>query len=251
VAQRQGREETRSATRRAAGSAGPGKAAASRSRRVGATAADEGREVAATAADEAQETAATAAEQSREVAASAADEGRRVARRAARDARELAGTVSVQAEQVSQEIAEQGRSVVEETTTQLEEQARAQTERLAQALRQLGTEAQALAEGRPADAGTVRDYVSQASERLLEAAGRLEGVADDIDSRGLQGVLEDVQRFARRRPGVFLVGAAIAGFGVGRAVRSSGDGEAAPTRTPARALGAGPVSRRRPTTGAG
>jgi hypothetical protein len=33
-------------------------------------------------------------------------------------------------------------------------------------------------------------------------------------------VLEDVQTFARRRPGVFLLGAAVLGFGVGRYVKA-------------------------------
>ena len=41
-----------------------------------------------------------------------------------------------------------------------------------------------------------------------------------LEDRGIEGVVDDVSRFARRRPGVFLLAAAGAGFVVGRFVRS-------------------------------
>jgi hypothetical protein len=50
-----------------------------------------------------------------------------------------------------------------------------------------------------------------------------------MDQRGVEGVLDDVRSFARRRPGVFLLGAGIAGFAVGRLVRGAKD---APTSRP-------------------
>jgi len=36
------------------------------------------------------------------------------------------------------------------------------------------------------------------------------------DERGLEGTVEDLRQFARRRPGLFLMGAAVAGFAVSR-----------------------------------
>jgi hypothetical protein len=56
----------------------------------------------------------------------------------------------------------------------------------------------------------------------------------------VQGVAEDLRRFARRQPGLFLAGAGIAGFVVARLLRSgamsgsSGDGRSSSTTTPTR-----------------
>ena len=56
---------------------------------------------------------------------------------------------------------------------------------------------------------------------VLEGAERqVEGLASRLEQRGPQGLMDDVTRFARRRPGVFLSGAVAAGFVVGRVVRA-------------------------------
>ena len=49
---------------------------------------------------------------------------------------------------------------------------------------------------------------------------RWSSFASRLEDRGIEGVVDDVARFARRRPGVFLLAAAGAGFVVGRFVRS-------------------------------
>ncbi len=46
-------------------------------------------------------------------------------------------------------------------------------------------------------------------------------VAGDIDDRGVGALLDDLQAFARRRPGAFLLGAAALGFGLGRLAKAS------------------------------
>jgi hypothetical protein len=207
-------------------------------RRVASTAADEGREVASTARQQGSQVASTAAEEARSVASTAADRGQQVAQVAVQDARELAGTVKDQAAQVGQELSTQGRNLMEETKTQLEEQTRVQAERLAGTFSKLAGEAQALAEGRPEEAPNVAGYARRAADRLYGAADRLYEVVEDVDSRGLEGLLDDVQTFARRRPAAFLLGAAIAGVGVGRMVRANNDdgsGQAAPAQAPSRA----------------
>ena len=94
------------------------------------------------------------------------------------------------------------------------------TEQLASALRDLGEQAQALADGRPEDAPTLTDYVGRAADGLYGGADRLHAVASDIEQRGVSGVLDDLQTFARRRPGAFLLGAAVVGFGIGRVVKT-------------------------------
>ena len=46
-------------------------------------------------------------------------------------------------------------------------------------------------------------------------------VADYLDRRGFEGAVGELQDFARRRPGTFLLGAAVAGFLVGRAAKAA------------------------------
>ncbi len=131
-------------------------------------------------------------------------------------------------ERVRGEAIKQGRTAVAEARSQLESQAQAQVRGLAARLAGLGEEAQALGEGRPEDADTLVPYLSNATAAVHDAADRIYTLAADLDERGLAGVLEDVQAFARRRPGPFLVGAAVAGFGLGRAVRASSSQDAEP-----------------------
>jgi len=145
-----------------------------------------------------------------------------VARTANADVRELAGTVRNQADQVKDELAGQAREMLAETQGQLRQQADMQASRMASVLLQVGSQAVALSEGRPAQAGPLVDYAEHAAEWLDTAASH-------IEDRGLEGLATDVVDFARRRPAVFLAGAAVVGFGVGRLIRSgavSADGNA-------------------------
>jgi hypothetical protein len=175
---------------------------------------------------EAKETAATATEKGKEVAGTASDQ-----------AKAVADTAREQVGQVRQEVAQQGREVVSQATAKLQEQGRAQAQELASTVRGWADQTRALAEGRPEEAGQVAQYARQAADGVANAAGKLE-------ERGFEGVVDDLQRFARRRPGVFLFGAAVAGFGVGRLLRgaSAGNGssyssETAPTGYTAPASG--------------
>jgi len=162
---------------------------------------------------------ATAKTQARQVKGTAAVQTKAVARTANQDVRELAGTVRTQADQVKGELAGQAREMLDETRGQLQNQADMQATRMARAVFQVGSQAVALSEGRPEQAGPLVDYAEQ-------AATWLDNTASYIEERGVEGLAVDVVDFARRRPGVFLAGAAVLGFGVGRLVRSgavSGD----------------------------
>jgi hypothetical protein len=184
-------------------------------------ASEEGRQVASRATDEGRKVASRSIGEAQDVANTATQQGQQLARVASEQGRELVGTVKERASEVSSELLEQGQTLAQDARTQVEEQAREQTRRLAGTLTKLGNEAQALADGRPEDAETLRDYVRRGGEGLTGTADRLYGLADDMEERGLGGVVEDLSRFARRRPGAFLLGAAVAGFGVARVVRSS------------------------------
>jgi hypothetical protein len=137
-----------------------------------------------------------------------------VAQTASEQTQEVAGAVKEQAAEVVQSAKEQGRNVAHEAREQLRVQANSQTQRLAEALRGVGTQVQALADGRTEEAGGARDYARQAAGTVQEWAGR-------VESRGFQGLTRDLEQVARRRPGAFLAGAATAGFLIGRLLRSS------------------------------
>lgn len=115
------------------------------------------------------------------MASTAAGQGQQVAREAADQAREVVVAARKQATQVTRELSTQARVLVEETRTKLEDEAGVQTRRLAGGLRRLGGEAQALAEGRPQEAGAVAGYVRQAADRLWS-------VADEIETKGPEGL---------------------------------------------------------------
>ncbi|MFE2914800.1 hypothetical protein [Kitasatospora indigofera] len=124
------------------------------------------------------------------------------------NAAEVAGTAKEQASQVVGEVGAQARDLLSEARGQLQEQARAQTGRLAGNVRQLADELRDMA-GRGKPDSTATTAVAQ----IADGGHR---VADHLDRRGPDGLLEDVQDFARRRPGLFLAGAALAGFALGR-----------------------------------
>jgi len=168
---------------------------------------------AATAKRETKKVASTATAEASRIKGTAIGQGKVVARTAGQDVRELGATVREQADQVKGELAGQARELLSETREQLQAQADVQTGRLAAALLQVGTQAVALAGGRPEEAGPLAQYAEQ-------AAGWLDACASEIEERGLEGIAADVTDFARRRPGVFLAGAAVVGFGVGRLIRS-------------------------------
>ena len=165
------------------------------------------------ATDQAAGVASTAAEQTGHVATRAVEGGKWVAAVGQDEARQVASTAAEQVGQVAGEVGTQARNLIEESKTQLHAQAQTQTDQIATKLRTLGDQVQALVEGRTEDAGPLGDYARQAAQTVSHVANR-------VEDRGFDGIVEDVQRFARRRPGTFLLGAAVAGFGIGRLLRA-------------------------------
>jgi exonuclease VII large subunit len=161
-------------------------------------------------------------ESAQHVASTAVDHGQQVARGGAQQARKVIDTSRQQAAEVAQELSDQARGLLDEARAQLRDQAETQVQRLAEGLHRLGDEAQALAEGRPQEARTLRDYVDKTSAKLDE-------IADDLESKGAEGLWEDLQTLARSHPGSFLLAAGVAGLAVGRLVRSAAPGERQPS----------------------
>ncbi len=123
-----------------------------------------------------------------------------------------------QAGEVLHEAKSQVRNVAEDLKHDAHQQASRQTERAAEGLRGLAQQIGALVDGRPAEAGMAGDYARRLGDRVTAVAERME-------DGGVDGMLQDVRRFARRRPGTFLLGAAVVGFAAGRVLRAGAQGQ--------------------------
>ncbi len=149
------------------------------------------------------------------VAGAAKDEATGVGSSAAEQAKEVAAQAKDQARSVMASAGDSAWNALQETTAEVRAQADQRTRQAAEVLRGTTDQFRALAEGRPEEAGPVGEYARQVADQLSQFADRL-------DEGGIGGLLDDAARFARRRPGLFLVGAAAAGFAVGRFLRNQG-----------------------------
>lgn len=152
-------------------------------------------------------TATTAKDQATQVGQTARDKGAEVASAAADQAKNVAGETKYQAKQLLQE-----------TQTQVREQAGSQKDKAAGGLRSISDELRSLADGTSgsAESGMVTDLARQASEKMQDLAGWL-------DSKEPGDLIEEIRDLARRKPGSFLVGAAVAGALAGRLTRGAVD----------------------------
>ena len=144
----------------------------------------------------------------------ATGKAKEVAGQTAEQAKRVAGEAQDQAKRVAGDVADHARDVLDQTRSEVRSQADQGTKRVAGGLRTMGQQLQALRDGRTQDAGPLTGYADQARDKVHQLAARL-------DDGGIDGVASDLSRFARRRPGLFLLGCAGAGFAVARLVRSS------------------------------
>ena len=183
------------------------------------------------ARQEATNVAGTAAEEGKGAAAAAADAGGQVASTAAEGAKELASQTAQQAGDVKRQATEQARQFVGQAQDQLREQAESQAQRASSGLKDLSTQLRGLAEGKPAVGGVAQNGVRQLAEKV-------EAIAQRMDERGVDGTVDDLRRFARQRPGAFLLGAAVAGFAVVRLGKGLKEAQEDQPQLPASAAGA-------------
>ncbi|GGY38173.1 hypothetical protein [Streptomyces djakartensis] len=144
---------------------------------------------------------------------------------------QLAGTAADQARAVAGEARQQAGVAVRDLRSRAMSEVEEQSKRAAGTLRQWADDLSGLAENAQSDS-PARSLAGQAADGGHRAA-------DYLEKQGVEGVLADVQDFARRRPGAFLGGALLAGLAVGRLVkvaakadRSSGNGHQEAARTP-------------------
>ncbi|MET8349701.1 MULTISPECIES: hypothetical protein [unclassified Micromonospora] len=141
----------------------------------------------------------------------ARQEASRVGQQAAQAGGQVAHTAAEQGGQVAAEARQQARNLTGEATSELREQARSQQQRAVDGLRDLGQGLNSMAE-QDGDSRLAGQAVRRAGDAAQRAAGWLDG-------REPGDVLDEVRTYARRNPGMFLAGAAVAGLLVGRLAR--------------------------------
>ncbi|MBB3082822.1 hypothetical protein [Geodermatophilus sabuli] len=136
-------------------------------------------------------------------------EARNVGQTAAQAGSQVASTAADQAKEIAYETKQQARDLAQQGRTQLRQQAVASQQKAAQGLQGIAAQLRGMVEGNGAQAGPARDLVEQATGKVEEFAGWLQ-------NREPADLLEEVRSFARRKPGTFLLSAALAGVVAGR-----------------------------------
>jgi hypothetical protein len=165
------------------------------------TAKDEAANVKGTAQDEAANVKATAQNEAANVKDTAVGAGQQVASVAKDEAKNVAAETATQVKDVARQAAGEASSQVSAGKQQL-------ATLVHSAAKQLG----AAGSGGTVEQGPLTDLAKQAAERVGE-------VGHWLENREPRELISDLSDFARRRPGVFLVGAALAGVVAGRLTR--------------------------------
>ncbi len=139
----------------------------------------------------------------------AKDEARNVGETAKQAGSQVATTAADQAKNVVAETKQQAQSLVEQGRTQVRDQAITQQQKAGQTLSTIAEQLRGMVEGNAPAPGPARDLLQQGASRVEEFARLLQ-------NREPADLLDDVRSFARRRPGAFLLGAAVAGIVAGR-----------------------------------
>ena len=152
----------------------------------------------------------SATERAKETKDVALDEAKNVGQTAAEAGSQVASTAADQARHVAQETQRQAKDLLDQGRTQLREQAVTQQQKAAEGLTGLASQLRGMADG------TAQGAPGPAADLLQQASGFLEQFAGKLQTRDPAQLLDEVRDFARRKPGVFLLGAAAAGILAGR-----------------------------------
>ncbi|MGC5076199.1 hypothetical protein [Agrococcus sp. DT81.2] len=139
----------------------------------------------------------------------AKQEAGKVKETAADAGRHVADTTKEEAKRVGAEAKHQARQLLDQSVGELKGQAKSQQQRAAGGVRTFGDDLRKMASGEGGGSGFAAQVANELSDRASTAAQWLE-------DREPADLLQEVQRFARRRPGTFIAIAGLAGLVVGR-----------------------------------
>ena len=163
--------------------------------------------------DRATEVAGAAKQQAAQVASTATEQAGQVASTAGEQAAQVVSAAGEQARAVATDAKDQARQMVGSAKQQVRDQASEQSHKAASSLRDLGDQLQRMVSGEGPAEGPAADIARQAAQTVQR-------FADSLENRRPEELLDDVKRFARQRPGVFVLGALGAGFLAGRVLRA-------------------------------
>lgn len=140
----------------------------------------------------------------------AKDEAASVAEDAKASTQHVAETAKAEAQQVAHEAQQQIKDLYHQVMSELTNQGSDQKSRASGGLRTLADDLGGMAQH--SDSGIGGDLARQAADRTRT-------VADWLESREPGDIVDEVKRYARRKPGTFLAGAALLGLAAGRLTR--------------------------------
>ena len=156
------------------------------------------------------DTSPSATERAKETKDVAVGEAKNVGQTAAQAGSQVASTATDQAKQVAQETQRQAKDLLNQGRTQVKGQVVSQQQKAAQGLTGLAQQLRGMADG------SGQGAPGPAADLLQQASSYIEQFADTLQNREPAELLDEVRNFARRKPGVFLLGAAAAGILAGR-----------------------------------
>jgi hypothetical protein len=162
----------------------------------------------------------------------AKDKAASVAGGAADAAKDVAGTAKEQVGQVAGEAKKQAKDLFGQTRSELTDQASTQQQRVAGGLHSVSDQLRSLANGE-AQQGPTTDLAHQAADKVQE-------IASFFENRDPGQLLDEVRRYAQRRPGMFLALSLGAGVIAGRLTRGLTSDDSS-SEAPQRATGTAQV----------
>lgn len=127
-------------------------------------------------------------------------------------------TAKEKAEDVKAEAAHQAQDLASQVREDLQKYLGPQQQRLAATVRSISDEINALSQGQQPQTNYVAGLLGNAS-------GYVDTLATSIEQKDSQELLNDVRRFAARKPGIFLAAALGVGLLAGRATRNVKDND--------------------------
>lgn len=151
--------------------------------------------------------------QSGDVKETAQEQAQHVAGTTKEEAAQVVATAKDQVQAVTSDIKHQTRQLTEEARQQLTDHAFSQRDSAVESLRSIGDELTGMA--------AKSDGSGIGTQLASEAGGVAHKTADFLQEREPGQLVEELRDLARRRPGAFLLGAAVAGLVAGRLTRSA------------------------------
>jgi len=135
---------------------------------------------------------------------------------------QVASTAADQAKNVAGETKRQAQDLLNQATSQVQEQAGSQKDKASGSLRSVADELRGLAQGQ----GSQNEMITGLTQQFADKA---QEIADWLEQRNPSELLDEARDLARRKPGTFLLGAALAGILAGRmtkgVIAARGDNE--------------------------